>query len=84
MHHQAWGLIQGRYRNIFKGGDSKALQAAGKTGVSNFGVRGLIYEVAFAGGMGTVIEVEKQNIYSFFDYLSYLRAQLEYKNELIK
>ena len=35
----------------------------------------MIYEVAQAGGLGTVSQVEQTGLYDFMSYLSYLRAQ---------
>jgi hypothetical protein len=44
-------------------------------------VRGLIYEVSLTGAVGTLKEVERMNIWEFFDFLSYMRAQNEFRNE---
>ena len=44
----------------------------------------MIYEVSLTGVMGKVKEVEQVNIWEFFDLLSYLRAQNDFKIEAIK
>jgi hypothetical protein len=41
----------------------------------------MIYEVALTGALGTIREVEQVNLWEFFDLVSYLRAQNEFRIE---
>jgi hypothetical protein len=41
----------------------------------------MIYEVALTGALGKIQEVEQANLWAFFDLVSYLRAQNEYRIE---
>ena len=83
LHRFTWAAIADRYGNLFKA-EEKTKAAARKSGILNFGVRGMIYEVSITGAVGTVKEVEKLNIWEFFDFLSYIRAQNEFRAEAIK
>ena len=42
----------------------------------------MIYEVAQAGGLGTVLQAEQVKLYDFMSYLSYIRAQGKF-NQII-
>jgi len=50
----------------------------------NFGMRGLIYEVALTGIIGRVKDVENENMWDFFDILGFLRSQEAYRNALMR
>ena len=41
--------------------------------LQKYGSRGLIYEAAGYGAMGTVKEVEQVNVYDFYHYLAFCR-----------
>ena len=48
----------------------------------NFGMRGLIYEVALTGIIGKIKDVEDTNMWDFFDVLGFLRSQEAFRNAL--
>jgi len=50
----------------------------------NFGVRGLIYEVALTGIIGRVKDVEDANMWEFFNTLAFLRSQEAFRNALMR
>jgi len=49
--------------------------------MNSYGWRAIIYEVAQNGAYGTIPDVEKVNIYDFFNYLSFIRTQSARLNE---
>ena len=76
LHRKAYDFTVDMHQNIFKTGAANDRQSDyKKSGLADFGWRGMIYEVAQAGGLGTVKEVEQAKLYDFMSYLSYLRAQ---------
>ncbi len=82
LHRKAYSSLANIYDNVFsKGAGTGKSGDYNKSGLSNFGWRGTIYEVAQSGGLGTVKQVEQVNLYDFMSYLSYQKAQSKY-NEL--
>jgi len=46
--------------------------------MDSYGWRGMIYDVAQSGAMGSIAEVEKSKLYSFMNYLAYMKSQQKY------
>lgn len=84
MHNEAYATVRRRYPAIFKGTSGSGAKAARSSGIMNFGMRGLIYEVALTGIIGRVKDVEDTNMWDFFDILGFLRSQEAYRNALIR
>ena len=82
MHNEAYALVRRRYPIIFKGSSGTGARAARSSGIMNFGMRGLIYEVALTGIIGRVRDVEDTNMWEFFNTLGFLRSQEAYRNAL--
>lgn len=82
MHYATQQKITHLYPNVFEhSGNKRAYQTSG---IGSHGVRGLIYEVAQSAAYGTVRQVEKINIYEFYNYLSYVRSQGKYQKKAIE
>lgn len=85
MHIGALQKVHERHPQVFKKSTGTSEKKAVRSGeLDNFNYRGLIYEVAQSGAYGTINEVERVNIWDFFDYMSYIRSQNEYSRRLIQ
>jgi len=80
LHNWTCSAIAERYPVIFDGKrNDKEQKAAGKSGIDNFGLHGLIFEVAQAGVYGKIEEVKFVNMWDFYFYLAYIRTMNKYE-----
>ncbi len=74
LHCQASTRLFKDYPIIWKAAKADPRGRSTGSGLSRYGSRGLIYEAAGHGGLGTVKEVEQVVLYDFYNYLSFHRV----------
>lgn len=82
MHTESLRYINEKYSNIFgEGGPNGKFK---KSGLSDFGYKLWVYDVAKSGIVGNLDKVHNMDVWDFIECLSYLRCENKYYELLNK